>query len=64
MAGHCFLPLVFCVVAEDVSAETIKPTALFSNYWNYEWAVTSEDAITLSSGKMEESLSFLDNTED
>jgi hypothetical protein len=49
---------------DDSSSEAVKPTALFSNFWNYEWAITSEDAITLSSSKMEESLSFLDNVEE
>lgn len=46
---------------EDESGDTPTPSALFSNYWNFQWAVTSEDAISLSSSKLEDSLSFLDD---
>lgn len=53
-----------CYSGDGESGQTPKPTALFSNYWNYEWAVTSEDAIALSSGKLEDSLSFLDGAEE
>ena len=49
---------------DDAATSATKPAVLFSNYWNYEWAVTSEDAITMSSGKLEESLSFLNEIED